>query len=120
MSAITLSTKPRVRLLAFLACVLSLSIAVFVTVGLQDGGWPLLVPAVGAAAVIVWPVRSVLAVAILLNAAIIILGLMTVGILYGFSLAALLFALAALRPANHQEPPNEELRPTATPSSLLE
>lgn len=98
MSAVTPSTRRRVRLLASIACVLSLATAVLVLVGLNDGGWPLLVPALGAAAAIVWPVRSVVVVAIVLNAAIMILGLMTVGIFYGFSLAALIFALGALRP----------------------
>ena len=90
------------RVLASVACLLSLAIAVLVLVGLNDGGWPLLVPAIGAAAAIVWPVRGVLAVAILLNAAIMILGLMTVGILYGFSLAALIFGLGALRHTDHR------------------
>lgn len=96
-STITPVTIRRVRLLASLACILSLAAALLVLIGLRDGGWPLLLPAMGAASVIVWPNRSVLAVAILLNAAIMILGLMSVGILYGFSLAALIFALSALR-----------------------
>jgi hypothetical protein len=87
----------RVRLLGGVAFVLATLVALAVRVGLNDGGWPLFVPALGAAGVIVWPIRPIVVVAIVATAAILILGLMSVGILYGFSLSSLILALAALR-----------------------
>jgi hypothetical protein len=87
----------RVRLLGGLAFALAALVALAVRIGLNDGGWPLFVPAVGAAGVIVWPSRLTVIVAIVATAAILILGLMTVGILYGFALTPLIFALAAFR-----------------------
>lgn len=87
----------RVRLLGGLAFALSALVALAVRIGLNDGGWPLFVPALGAAGVIVWPIRPMVLVAIVATAAILILGLMTVGILYGFALAPLILALGAFR-----------------------
>ena len=87
----------RVRFLGGLAFATAMLIALAVRIGLNDGGWPLFVPAVGAAGVIFWPTRRMVLVAIVATAAILILGLMTVGILYGFALAPLIFALAAFR-----------------------
>jgi hypothetical protein len=89
----------RVRVLASAAFVLAIVVAVAVRVGLDDGGWPLFVPAMGAAAVVVWPIRAVVWLAIAATAAIFVLGLMTVGILYGLSLALLIFALAPFKSA---------------------
>ena len=89
----------RVRVLATAAFALALIVAVGVRIGLNDGGWPLFVPALGAAAVVVWPIRAVVWLAIAATTAIFVLGLMTVGILYGFSLALLIFALAAFKSA---------------------
>lgn len=87
----------RVRLLGGLAFVVAMLVALAVRIGLNDGGWPLFVPALGAAFVIVWPIRPMVILAIVATAAILILGLMTVGILYGFALAPLFLALAAFR-----------------------
>ena len=92
-----LSVRRRVRLFAGIAFVLSFGLAILVRVGLNDGGWPLLIVPAGAAAVILWPTRSILAIAILLNALMMILAMFSIGLFYGFSLAALIFALAALR-----------------------
>jgi hypothetical protein len=87
----------RVRRLGGLAFVLATLIALAVRLGLNDGGWPLFVPAFASAGVVVWPMRPVVIVAILVTAGILILGSMTVGILYGFPLVPLIFALAAFR-----------------------
>jgi hypothetical protein len=87
----------RIRLAAAVALALALFVAFAVLVGLRDGGWPLLVPAVAAAAVLAWPKRAVVVLAILATAAIMLLGLMTVGIFFGASLAALILALAEFR-----------------------
>jgi hypothetical protein len=94
----------RVRVLATVAFVLATIIAFGVRLGLNDGGWPLFVPVIAAAAVLVWPVRPMVLLAIAATAAIVILGLMTVGIFYGFSLAALIFALAEFRARADQAP----------------
>jgi len=99
MPATSRHVERRVRVLASAAFVLAIVVAVAVRVGLDDGGWPLFVPAMGAAAVLVWPIRAVVWLAIAATAAIFVLGLMTVGILYGFSLALLIFALAAFKSA---------------------
>jgi len=88
----------RVRLLGGLAFALATLVALAVRIGLNDGGWPLFVPGVGAAAVVIWPSRPTVILAIVSTAAILILGLMTVGILYGFALAPLILALTVLRP----------------------
>ena len=88
----------RVRLLGGLAFAIAISIALLVRIGLNDGGWPLFIPALGAAGVVVWPSRPMVIVAIVVTAAILVLGLMTLGILYGFALTPLIFALAAFRP----------------------
>ena len=88
----------RVRLLGGLAFALATLVALGVRMGLNDGGWPLFVPAVGAAGVVIWPTRRTVILAIVATAAIMILGLMTVGILYGFALAPLILALTAFRP----------------------
>jgi len=88
----------RIRLLGGLAFALATLVALTVRIWLNDGGWPLFVPAVGAAGVVIWPSRPTVILAILATAAILILGLMTVGILYGFALAPLIIALAAFRP----------------------
>jgi hypothetical protein len=95
--ALSRAKLQRVRLLGGLAFALATFVALAVRIGLNDGGWPLFVPAVGAAGVIVWPSRRTVIVAIVATAAILILGLMTVGILYGFVLTPLIFALAAFR-----------------------
>jgi hypothetical protein len=58
---------------------------------------PRFVTALGAAGVVVWPSRPTVILAIVVTAAILILALMTVGILYGFALAPLILALAAFR-----------------------
>ena len=88
----------RVRLLGGLAFALAALVALAVRIGLSDGGWPLFVPAVGAAGVVIWPRRPTVILAIVATAAILVLGLMTVGILYGFALAPLILALAAFGP----------------------
>jgi ABC-type anion transport system duplicated permease subunit len=87
----------RVRVLATIAFVLAMGIALGIRLGLNDGGWPLFVPAIAAAGVLAWPVRVMLILAIAATTAIVVLGIMTVGILYGFSLAALIFALAEFK-----------------------
>jgi hypothetical protein len=87
----------RVRVLATIALLIALTSALGVRVGLNDGGWPLFVPAIAAAAVLVWPVRVIVSWAIAITAACVVLGLMSVGIFYGLSLAALIFALAEFR-----------------------
>ena len=97
MVALSHTRVQRVRLLGGLAFALATLVALAVRIGLNDGGWPLFVPAVGAAGVIVVPSRAMVIVAIVATAAILILGLMTVGILYGFALAPLILALAAFR-----------------------
>jgi hypothetical protein len=97
MVALSHTKVQRVRLLGGLAFALATLVALAVRIGLNDGGWPLFVPAVGAAGVVVWPNRRMVIMAIVATAAILILGLMTVGILYGFALAPLIFALAAFR-----------------------
>jgi len=88
----------RVRLLGGLAFALATLVALAVRIGLNDGGWPLFVPAVGGAGVVIWPSRAAVILAIVATAAILILGLMTVGILYGFALAPLILALTTYRP----------------------
>lgn len=96
----TLLQRPvarRVRVLATIAFLLAIGIALGVRLGLNDGGWPLFVPAVAAALVLAWPVRVMVVLAIATTASIVVLGIMTVGILYGFSLAALIFALAEFK-----------------------
>jgi hypothetical protein len=95
--AVSHTKVQRVRLLGGLAFALATLVAFAVRIGLNDGGWPLFVPAVGAAGVVVWPSRPTVILAIVATAAILILGLMTVGILYGFALAPLILALAAFR-----------------------
>lgn len=97
MVALSHTKVQRVRLLGGLAFAVATLVALAVRIGLNDGGWPLFVPALGAAGVIVWPIRPMVIVAIVVTAAILILGLMTVGILYGFALAPLIFALATFR-----------------------
>jgi hypothetical protein len=99
-TVVTLShTKlQHVRLLGGLAFALATLVALAVRIGLNDGGWPLFVPAVGATGVVIWPSRPTVILAIVATAAILILGLMTVGILYGFALAPLILAFAAFRP----------------------
>lgn len=97
MVALSHTNVQRVRLLGGLAFALATLIALAVRTGLNDGGWPLFVPSLGAAGVIVWPSRPMVIVAIIATAAILILGLMTVGILYGFALVPLIFALAVSR-----------------------
>jgi hypothetical protein len=92
----------RVRRLGGFAFVLATLIALAIRIGLNDGGWPLFVPVVGAAGVIVWPSRPAVIVAIVATTAILILGSMTVGILYGFPLVPLIFALAAFRTDAYQ------------------
>jgi hypothetical protein len=87
----------RVRLLGGIAFAFATFVALLVRIGLNDGGWPLFVPALGAAGVVVWPSRPTVILAIVATAAILILALMTVGILYGFALAPLILALAAFR-----------------------
>jgi hypothetical protein len=87
----------RVRRLGGLAFVLATLIALAVRIGLNDGGWPLFVPAVGAASVVIWPRRPAVIAAIVVTAGLLILGSMTVGILYGFPLVPLIFALATFR-----------------------
>jgi hypothetical protein len=87
----------RVRRLGGVAFALATFVALAVRIGLNDGGWPLFVPALGAAGLVVWPSRPMVIVAIVATAAILILGLMSVGILYGFALVPLIFALAAFR-----------------------
>jgi hypothetical protein len=98
------STARKVRMLGALAFVLSLAVTLMVLLGLREGGWPLFVPVVAAASVVAWPTRPMVIVAVILNAAIVVLGLMTVGILYGFSLAALIHAFALLRPIAKSAP----------------
>jgi hypothetical protein len=95
--ALSRTKVQRVRLLGGLAFAFATLVALLVRIGLNDGGWPLFVPAVGAAGVVAWPSRSTVILAIVATAAILILGLMTVGILYGFALAPLILALAAFR-----------------------
>ena len=92
----------RVRLLGGLAFALATLVALAVRVGLDDGGWPLFVPALAAVGVIGWPSRSLVILAIVATAAIMILGLMTVGILYGFALAPLILALATFKTDTYQ------------------
>jgi hypothetical protein len=87
----------RVRRLGWLAFVLATLLALAVRIGLNDGGWPLFVPAVGAASVVIWPSRPAVIAAIAVTAGLLILGSMTVGILYGFPLVPLIFALATFR-----------------------
>jgi hypothetical protein len=96
-SSVTRSVTRLVRLFGTIAFVVSLTIALIVRVGINDGGWPLFVPPIAAAAVIVWPIRSVVVMAILVHAAIITLGILSVCIFYGVPLAALIFALFVLR-----------------------
>ena len=97
MVALSQTKVQRVRLLGGLAFAIAISIALVVRIGLNDGGWPLFIPALGAAGVVVWPSRPMVIVAIVVTAAILVLGLMTVGILYGFVLTPLILALAAFR-----------------------
>jgi hypothetical protein len=87
----------RARLLVGIALALSRLLAIGVRVGLDDGGWPLFVPAAAAAIAFARLTMVTLLLAIVVTGAMLILGLWTVGIFYGFSLAALIFALAALR-----------------------
>lgn len=86
----------RVRLLGGIAFALAMLIALAVRTGLNDGGWPLFVPAAGAAGVILWPSRRTVIVAIAATAAVLVLGLMTVGILYGSVLVPLIVALGVV------------------------
>jgi hypothetical protein len=97
MVALSHTKVQRVRLLGGLAFALATLVALAVRLGLNDGGWPLFVPGLAAAGVIVWPKRPMVIVAIVATAAIMILGLMTVGILYGFALTPLIFALALFK-----------------------
>ena len=87
----------RVRVLATIAFVLAIGIALGVRLGLNDGGWALFVPAIAAAGVLAWPVRVMVLLAIAATTSIVVLGIMTAGILYGLSLAALVFALAEFK-----------------------
>ncbi|HEV7387008.1 MAG TPA: hypothetical protein VGN73_00220 [Gemmatimonadaceae bacterium] len=97
MIALSHTQLQRVRFLGGLAFAVATLVALAVRIGLNDGGWPLFVPAVGAAGVVIWPSRPTVILAIVATAAILILGLMTVGILYGFALAPLILALAVFR-----------------------
>ena len=96
-AALSQTRMRRVRVLGGLAFAIAISIALLVRIGLNDGGWPLFIPALGAAGVVVWPLRLMVIAAIVVTAAMLVLGLMTVGILYGFALTPLIFALAAFR-----------------------
>lgn len=97
MVALSQTKVQRVRLLGGLAFAIATSIALVVRIGLNDGGWPLFIATLGAAGVVVWPSRPMVIVAIVVTAAMLVLGLMTVGILYGLALTPLIFALAAPR-----------------------
>ncbi len=97
MVALSGTRVQRVRRLGGIAFALAILIALAVRIGLNDGGWPLFVPAVGSAGVVVWPSRPAVIIAIVVTTAILILGSMTVGILYGFPLVPLIFALATFR-----------------------
>ena len=97
MTSSTPGVSRRVRILATIAFLIAMTIAVGVRIGLNDGGWPLFVPAIAAAAVLVWPVPLTVLLAIAVTTAVVVLGIMTVGIFYGLSLAALIFALAEFR-----------------------
>lgn len=94
MTLVAAPVARRVRVLASIAFLLAIGIGLGLRLGLNDGGWPLFVPAIAAAVVLAWPVRVMVFLAIAATTSIVVLGMMTVGILYGFSLAALILALA--------------------------
>jgi len=95
--ALSHARTTHVRRLGGIAFVLATLIALAVRLGLNDGGWPLFVPAFVSAGVIAWPIRPMVIVAIVVTAGLLILGSMTVGLLYGFPLVPLIFALATFR-----------------------
>lgn len=85
----------KVRVLSGIGFILGLVVALGIRLGIDDGGWPLFVPPTAAAIAFARPTRGTLLLAIAATAGILVLGLMTFGILYGFSLAALILALTA-------------------------
>ena len=92
-------TSRRVRRLAAISLGFGILTLVLIKLGWDQLQFIHAVPAIGAAAVLAWPIRPVVWTAVIVNALYVVLGLMTAGILYGFSLVPLILALGHLRPS---------------------
>ena len=94
------SVLRRVRILGAVGALISLTFSLLIWIGLDDGGLYLVtITTLTGLLVAAWPYRPVVIAAVTMNTLVVIGGLMTAGILYGFSLAALIHALGLL---NHE------------------
>lgn len=86
----------RVRVFSAVACILAAALALGVRFGLHDGDWILFVPSIAAGLPVLYPVKAAVWLAIACTTAILLLGLASVGLFFGPSLAALIAALDVL------------------------
>ena len=93
------AARSRARALSAIAAALSVIVTVLAFFILDDHNWMIFIPAVASIAAAVWPTRVVVAVAMLVVAAIVALGLDGTGVLFGGSVVALMLALNNLQSA---------------------
>ena len=105
----------RARSLSAVATALSVAVVLAVFFGMNDRNWMLIVPVLAGAASTIWPVRTVVAIAMLVTAAVVVLGRDGSGVLFGASVVALMLALnnlqaAATRIGRGQRAPQQSRR----------
>ena len=76
-----------------LATALSTAVAAAAWLGMNDGSWSLAVPVVDSAAAALRPTRVVVAIAMIVTAAVVVLGIDGSGVLFGASVVSLMLAL---------------------------
>jgi hypothetical protein len=96
---LTETAKLRAKALSGVAMGLAATVALVARFGLNDGGWMLIVPVIAAGAATIWPTRIVVALAMVVTATVVVLGLDNTGVLFGASVAALMLALNHLQSA---------------------
>lgn len=96
---LTDSARSRAQALSILATALSTAVAVAAWLGMNDGSWSLGVPVIASAAAALRPTRVVVAIAMVVTAAVVVLGIDGSGVLFGASVVSLMLALNHLQSA---------------------
>jgi len=100
--SINSDARYRARAMSIVAASLAVVVALAAQLGLNDGGWTLIVPILAAAAAARWPTANIVAVAMVATAGVVLMGLDNSNILFASSLAALMLALNHLQSAATQ------------------
>jgi hypothetical protein len=97
MFLLTDTTKTRARSLSGVSAGLSAAIFLAVYFGIGDHDTTLILPVLASMVAVLWPTRIVVGVAMLVTAAVFVLGFEDSGVLFGASVAMLMLALNTLQ-----------------------